>query len=231
MSPESVAAPEMTEALRVDSLAFSYGARRIVDFPEFGLERGRACALVGPSGCGKTTFLHLAAGLLRAQRGSIAVDGQSLGGLDDAALDRLRARRIGLIFQKFHLLPALSVLENLLIAQRLARLPTDRSRALALLDRLGIAAQAQARPDTLSQGQTQRVAIARALLNRPALLLADEPTSSLDRHHATRAIALLREEARHCGAALLVVTHDERVADAMDRCVAWPSDAAGGDVA
>lgn len=206
-----------SNALQIRDLSFAYGGGPALCFPALELAAGESCALIGPSGCGKTTLMHLVAGLLTPTRGTVRVQGQVLSELAGSALDRFRGRHIGIVFQRLHLLSALSVMENLLIAQRCARVPRDAGAALFLLDALGVGAFADRRPDTLSQGQAQRVALARALVHRPALLLADEPTSSLDDANASLALDLLHAQARACGAALLVVTHDARVRGRLDR--------------
>lgn len=203
--------------LRIENLGFSYGQRTVLRLDTLTLNKGETCAVIGPSGCGKTTLLHLIAGLLQPAQGSVAVCGQRLDALDASACDRFRGHHLGIVFQRLHLLPALDVLENLLLAQRLARVSPDAKDARRLLDALGVGAFARARPAQLSQGQAQRVAIARALVHRPVLLLADEPTSSLDDDNAERAIGLLQEQARAVGAALLVVTHDRRIRGRLAR--------------
>ena len=199
-----------TPAIQVTDLRFAYGRRTVVDVPHCHLARGESMAVLGPSGCGKTTFLHLLAGLLRPGAG-VQILGQQLATLSGPALDRFRGRHIGLVFQRLHLLPALTVRENVLLAQRLARVPVEPGRMAALFDRLGLEGLEQHKPSMLSQGQAQRVAIARALVHGPALVMADEPTSALDDRHAEQALALLSDAAQAGGAALLVVTHDQRV--------------------
>jgi putative ABC transport system ATP-binding protein len=174
-------------------------------------------AVLGPSGCGKTTFLHLLAGLIRPSVGSIRVLDQDLSALSGAQLDRFRGQHLGMVFQRFHLLPALTVLENIALAQRLARVPVNTAAIGILLGQLGINEIASQRPSTLSQGQAQRVAIARALVHNPGLVIADEPTSALDNQNAESAIRLLRESAVAIGAALIVVTHDERIRGSLER--------------
>lgn len=201
----------MAFAIEVTELRFDHGERTIVDISRCQLAIGQSMAVIGPSGCGKTTFLHLLAGLIRPRSGVIRILDRNLSQLRGSHLDRFRGRHLGLVFQRLHLLPALTVQENVLLAQRLARVPMDQRRLQALFDRLNLTGLERHRPSMLSQGQAQRVAIARALVHGPELLMADEPTSALDDHHAQEAVALLRESARAAGAALLVVTHDQRV--------------------
>ena len=201
----------MAFAIEVTELRFAHGERTIVDISRCQLASGQSMAVTGPSGCGKTTFLHLLAGLIRPRSGEIRILERDLSQLRGGDLDRFRGRHLGLVFQRLHLLPALTVHENVLLAQRLARVPMDPTRVEALFDRLNLTGLERHRPSMLSQGQAQRVAIARALVHGPELLMADEPTSALDDRHAEQALALLRESARAAGAALLVVTHDQRV--------------------
>lgn len=209
-------------ALEVEGLVHRYGAREALALPHWRVDAGEAWLVLGPSGCGKSTLLHCAAGLLRAERGRIAVAGTDLATLGAAALDRLRGRAIGLLPQRLHLLSALSVLDNLLLAQGAAGLPRDRARALAVLAALGMGGREGDRPEQLSVGQQQRVALARAVLNRPALLLADEPTSALDDANCRTAIDLLLAQAADCGAALVIATHDRRLMDRVPRVLTLP---------
>ncbi len=204
-------------AIDVTDLRFSYGSHTVMDIAHCHLARGESMAVIGPSGCGKTTFLHLLAGLIRPSAGVIQILGQELSALRGSGLDRFRGQHIGLVFQRFHLLPALTVLENVLLAQRLARVPVERGRVDELFQSLSLAGFEHHKPSMLSQGQAQRVAIARALVHSPELVMADEPTSALDDRHTDQALALLRESAQAVGAALLVVTHDERVRGRLDR--------------
>lgn len=206
-----------TPALQIDQLSFAYRQRPVLRIPQLHLEKGEHCVVLGPSGCGKTTLLHLIAGLLMPTQGSVTVCGQRLDELTGAACDRFRGHHLGIVFQRLHLLPALSVLDNLLLAQRLARQPRDASSVHKLLAALNLSEFATARPTQLSQGQSQRVAIARALVHRPAVLLADEPTSSLDDDNAERAIDLMRAQAQAIGASLLIVTHDKRIRGQLGR--------------
>ena len=203
--------------LEAQGVGFSYGSKVVLRLERLSLQQGETAAVIGPSGCGKTTFLHLVAGLLRPSQGSIEVCGQRINELGASAADRFRGKNLGIVFQRLHLLPALTVLDNVLLAQRLARKRPDSAAAQALLAQLGLEGLERHRPAMLSHGQAQRVAIARALIHRPKLVLADEPTSALDDDHAGRALDLLREEARAAGAALVVVTHDQRVRGALDR--------------
>ncbi len=179
----------------------------IVDVERFTLDAGAQTALVGTSGSGKTTFLHLLAGILEPDAGRVVVAGQEITGLEEAARDRVRGRHVGYVFQTFNLLQGYSAIENVLLAMRFGR-GADRTDAEALLVRVGLGDKLHHRPRELSVGQQQRVAVARALANRPALVLADEPTGNLDHRHAREALALIRETCTESGAALLMVSHD-----------------------
>lgn len=167
--------------------------------------------IIGPSGCGKSTLLHIIAGLLTPTRGQVCMGGIDVAALTESARDKWRAKHVGMVLQRPHLIHAVSVLQNLVLAQSFALgARRDETAALALLRRLGVEAQAQQRPHTLSQGQAQRVALARALIHRPTLILADEPTASLDDAAADASLKLLREVADEVGATLLIATHDAR---------------------
>jgi ABC-type lipoprotein export system ATPase subunit len=192
------------------------GARKtIVEVPLFSVAAGQQLALRGESGSGKTTFLHLIAGILAADSGSVHIGEQDMTGLSEHARDRLRAQTIGYIFQTFNLLQGYSCLENVLLGMAFGS-GADRTRASAMLERVGLGQRLDHRPRQLSTGQQQRVAVARALANRPKLVLADEPTGNLDRKNAREALALIRETCRESGASLLLVSHDPEVLGAFE---------------
>lgn len=197
--------------LTIEGVSHTYPGRTTLSFPDCTLMAGDTAALVGPSGSGKSTLLMLIAGLLEQQTGRIGVAGQELARLHGAARDRWRGRTIGIALQSFHLLTRLSVLENLTAAQYLSGNAVDVGAARDTLSALGILDLAHERPRRMSSGQIQRAAIARAVVNRPRLLMADEPTSSLDDEAAEAALTLLLGESRRLGAALLIATHDRRV--------------------
>ena len=184
--------------------------KTIVDVPAFSLAAGQQLALRGESGSGKTTFLHLIAGILAADSGSIRIGAQDMAVLAEPARDRLRAEHIGYIFQTFNLLQGYSCLENVLLGMAFG-VGANRPRATALLERVGLSQRLRHYPRQLSTGQQQRVAVARALANHPQLVLADEPTGNLDHKHGREALALIRETCRENGAALLLVSHDPAV--------------------
>lgn len=193
-----------------------YGGQAI-ELGDWRSDAGERWLLSGPSGSGKTTAIHLLAGVLSPSEGRITVCGQDLGALSGAALDRFRGRHVGIVFQRLHLIGALDVRRNLALARSLAGLPADEARIEEVLERLALSAKARSRPESLSGGEAQRLAIARAVLNRPALLLADEPTASLDDANAARVLDLLFAEAQSCGATLVVASHDARAAARFER--------------
>lgn len=193
---------------------------RALDGVDLHIASGEFVAVMGPSGSGKSTLLNVLGVLDRPDSGRYRLAEDDVSALDDDAASDVRNRRIGFVFQSFHLLPRLTVLENVLLPQRYARAadPEAAGRAIALLERIGLGERAGHLPGQLSGGQLQRAAIARALLNRPALLLADEPTGNLDSRSAAEVMALLRE--LHAGGQTLVlVTHDPDVAAAAQRTI------------
>ena len=177
-------------------------------------------AIVGPSGSGKSTLLHLLGAVDAPTSGSVRIAGSEVGGLGERERARLRLRRVGLVFQRFHLLPMLTAVENVEVPMAEARVPRRerRERAEALLERVGLGDRLRHRPGELSGGQRQRVAIARALANRPPLLLADEPTGELDRATGRAMLELFRA-IREDGTALVVATHDPQLAEGAGRVV------------
>jgi ABC-type lipoprotein export system ATPase subunit len=197
--------------LAVRGLAHTYGSRQVLRVDDWQVAAGERALVLGPSGSGKSTLLHVLAGLLRPTAGSVVVFDENISKLDGSALDRWRGRHVGIVLQALHLVRHLSVRANLRLAQYLAGLPQDDAAVERALGALGVGDKAARRPEELSQGEQQRVAIARAVVNGPKLLLADEPTSSLDDEAAARAIDLLTGEAARTGATLVVVTHDARV--------------------
>lgn len=204
--------------IRIEALRFGYHSTEdVLRLAEFELDAKSNVLVVGPSGCGKTTLLHLIAGLLLPSGGRVLVDGQDLAQLSPAARDRFRGQHVGIVLQQFHLLPTLTALQNLLVAQSIAGLPVDRAAARTMLQSLDVNDRVDAFPHQLSVGQQQRVAIARALVNRPKLLLADEPTSSLDDEACSLVADLLLEATKRQGASLLIATHDMRLKSLIAR--------------
>ncbi len=183
---------------------------RVVNVKRFALAEMAQVALSGESGSGKTTFLHLIAGILKPDAGTITLAGNKMSALSEPERDRLRATTIGYIFQTFNLLQGYTCLENVLLGMSFGP-GADRVQAQALLERVGLGNRLRHYPRQLSTGQQQRVAVARALANRPKLVLADEPTGNLDQKNAREAISLIRQACQENGAALLLVSHDREV--------------------
>ena len=206
--------------VKVEGLRHGHGSRDILDISTWQVDAGERCLVTGPSGSGKSTLLHLLAGLATPRAGSVRVAGKDPAGLSPAVRDRFRGRSVGLLLQSFHLLDTLSVVDNIRLARHLAGLPADAARCREVLEELGVAEFARAHPSTLSHGQAQRVALARAVVNRPAVLLADEPTSSLDDESCERVAALIEAEADRNGATLVVATHDSRLLGRFERRLA-----------
>ena len=192
---------------------------------DLDLERGEIVLVMGPSGSGKTTFLSMLGGLLRVTEGQIWIDGTDIAALSERELPPFRARTFGFIFQDFNLLAALCARENVEVALNIAgeRASGARQRAEGLLRGLGLDERLEFPIDQLSGGEKQRVAIARAIANRPALVLADEPTANLDSHHGSETLRLLRGFAKEEGATVVIVSHDERLREIADR-VLWLED-------
>ncbi|WP_395699382.1 ABC transporter ATP-binding protein [Aquabacterium sp.] len=186
------------------------------------LQPGEMLALTGPSGSGKSTILNLAGLIDSADAGQILLRGQDVTQLDTASATLLRRDAIGFVFQSFNLVPVMTVAENVDYPLFLAGVPAAerQQRVAAMLEAVGLHEHAQHRPDALSGGQRQRVAIARALVKRPALVIADEPTASLDSHTADQVLDLMREQGHGHGAAFLVATHDARLLGRCDRAIA-----------
>jgi ABC-type lipoprotein export system ATPase subunit len=197
--------------IRTANLSFSYDLKRSILFPSFSLNRSEHCLLLGESGSGKTTLLHLLGGLLRGYSGNLQVNGMELSTLSETELDTFRGKNIGFIFQKNHLISALTVEQNLFMAPYLAGLTVDKVRVQKVLTTLGIEEKMKSAVTEISQGQAQRVAIARAILNQPPIILADEPTSALDDRSCERVINLLLQIADSHQSTLVVATHDQRL--------------------
>lgn len=189
----------------------------ILDVPKYHVAGGEQVVLVGRSGCGKTTLLHVIAGISRLDSGSIAIDGVKISGFGEAVRDRIRADKIGYVFQTFNLLGGFTALENVMLGMTFARGRRNIQRAKDLLDRVGLSHRLQHKPSTLSVGEQQRVAVARALANRPKLLLADEPTANVDPANQQNIVDLIRETCREEGVSLLMVTHSTEVCEQFDR--------------
>jgi putative ABC transport system ATP-binding protein len=213
--PVSTAAPRKIAALELIDLHKRFGPQReVLAGISMRLEAGERVALLGESGVGKSTLLNLIAGLERADAGEIWLDGQAVHTLSDDQAAAIRARDIGFVFQAFHLLAHLRLWQNVAIPMLLGACAIGQARAAAeaMLDRVGLGSRVDALPRELSCGEQQRVALARALVHSPRLILADEPTGNLDPRTAAQALALIDEQVRERGAALLMVTHSAQAA-------------------
>lgn len=205
--------------IRVSNLSYSYNKATTIRFPDFNIERGEHCLLLGESGSGKTTLLHLMGGLLRGYAGNLQIDNTELSSLSELALDKFRGKKVGFIFQKNHLIQALNVERNLLLAPYLANIHPDKDRIEKVLFTLGLTEKRKSKIAELSHGQAQRVAIGRAILNYPPIILADEPTSALDDRNCERVINLLLEVTELNSATLIIATHDQRLKSKFSRQV------------
>ena len=197
--------------IKIEALRYRYPGQSEIAFADFSLSEGEPWLLLGQSGSGKTTLLHLIGGLLRSQQGQIIIKDTNISGLSETALDRFRGQHMGFVFQRNHLISALSVRQNLLMAPYLAGVRQDAQRVEAVLEQLGISDKADVNVKELSYGQAQRVAIARALLNRPTVILADEPTSALDDTNCDKVMDLLLDASKLNNTTLVVATHDHRL--------------------
>ncbi len=195
------------------------GRLPILDIEEFHVNAAEQAVLLGRSGCGKTTLLHVIAGISMPDAGEIRIDGRDITQLDEPRRDQFRAETIGYVFQSFNLLSGFTALENVLLGMAFGQGGRDAARARNLLERVGLSHRQRHKPAELSIGEQQRVAVARALANRPRLLLADEPTASVDSRHQQTVIDLIRQTCEEEGVALLLVTHAPEVAAQFERAV------------
>ncbi len=193
------------------NISYQYAGGKALKYPDLAVEGGNALLIHGKSGCGKTTLLQMLGGLQRPQMGNIFIHGKDITTLKDKALDRFRGQHIGFIFQRSYFVQSLTVKDNIFLAPYLAGKHKDEKRLHALAQSLGIDHLLNKLPSLLSQGEQQRVTIARAIIHHPDLVLADEPTSSLDDDNTARVAGLLKQLCSENGAALVVVTHDDRL--------------------
>jgi putative ABC transport system ATP-binding protein len=207
----------MAPLVQVDQLEKRFGEVRALDRVSFNVEAGEWIAIMGPSGSGKTTLINILGGLDHPSAGRVVVDGLEIGSLRERELTRYRADKIGFVFQQFHLIPYLTALENVMLAQYFHSI-TDEKDAAEALCRVGLSDRLQHVPAELSGGEQQRVAIARALINHPKLILADEPTGNLDEANEAVVLKLLRE-LHDTGHTILVVTHSQAIGNLADRRV------------
>jgi ABC-type lipoprotein export system ATPase subunit len=197
--------------IQTTNLQYRFNTDVCLNYPDWHVASGEHGLILGASGSGKTTLLHLVSGLLRPTSGSISIEGIEINQLSNTALDQFRGQNIGLVFQRPHLISALSVKENIRLAIFLGRKKERDERILDLLNVLGLSDLANRKIHEISQGQAQRVAIARALINQPKVIFGDEPTASLDDRSCDQVVTLLQEQALQSGATLILATHDQRV--------------------
>lgn len=205
--------------IQTKDIVYSYSGAQKIRFPDISCEAKEILLVLGASGVGKTTLLHLLGGILNLQQGSVNIAGTELDSLSGAHADHFRGQNIGIVFQQNHFVESLNVIENVILAQNLSGKKTDKKKALTLLQRLNIEHKSNQYLRHLSQGEKQRVAIARALINDPKLVLADELTSALDDDNCNEVLNLLEEQASDAGSALIIVTHDTRLKDKIERKV------------
>jgi ABC-type lipoprotein export system ATPase subunit len=205
--------------IATQNLTFSYTPEKRFDFPNFSCGDRETMLILGKSGKGKTTFLHLMALLLKPTGGNIQINNKEISQLSVSKAADFRAKNVGIIYQKPHFVHSLSVIDNLLLANYLAGKNQAKNQAQQLAESLGFAEHLSKKTTQLSQGEQQRVSIARALMNKPSVILADEPTSSLDDDNCLKVIDLLRKQIQEIGASLVVVTHDQRLKDVFEKRV------------
>lgn len=205
--------------LQTNNLSFNYSNGPSFSFPNFRLEKQEVLLVLGQSGKGKTTLLHLLAGLMEPNEGSVMIDSQPMTELNGRSRDSFRGKNIGIVFQQAQFIRSVTVMQNLQLARSLAGLPNNDPFALELLNELGIGDKANNRPSELSIGERQRTAIARALVTKPKIVLADEPTSALDDKNCEAVASLFERTVTGHGAALVIVTHDQRLKNRFQKSV------------
>lgn len=197
--------------LKSKSISFTYDSAHEFQFPDIHLERGEQLLILGESGIGKTTLIQILAGLLAPQSGTVSLNGNHYQDFNAKQLDQFRGKHIGMVFQRPYFVKNLSVLDNLLLVLHLSKNKADKSRAIQLLEQIGLGDKLHSKPDELSQGEQQRAAISMAVVKNPDLILADEPTASLDDANCEKIVGLLKEQATTTNAQLIIITHDQRL--------------------
>lgn len=204
---------------QIQNLRHQYADRVVVSIDAMQVAQGEHVLLKGASGSGKTTMMHIIAGLLKPTAGKVMIGNTDITALEGASLDKFRGQHIGMVFQQTYLIKTLNVLDNLVLAQYMAAKKQDKKHCQAILDSLNLSHVAKQFPEQLSRGEAQRVVIARALVNEPSIILADEPTASLDDNNTATVANLLIEQAKKHHATLFVSTHDSRIAPYFDKVI------------
>jgi len=202
--------------LSVKNLSYSYDGKSTIAFPDFDVNQGETLLVLGESGKGKTTLLHLLGGIISPQKGEIHLKGKNFGALKGAQLDKFRADQIGIVFQQAHFIRSINVMDNLKFVQKLSGDKVDEAFLSSLIEKVGLSHRATHDTNQLSQGERQRLNILRAVITKPALILADEPTSALDDSNCDKVMNLLHELTEEVNAALIIVTHDNRLKEKFD---------------
>ena len=197
--------------LKSNSIQFTYDGEKKFKFPDLNINSGESLLVLGESGVGKTTFIQLLAGLLKPSSGSLELNSINYSNLSSKKMDEFRGKNIGMIFQSPHFVRNISIIENLLLSLHLSNQKLDKEYAENILSQIGLAEKMNSLPDELSQGEQQRAAIALAVIKNPDLILADEPTSSLDDTNCQKIISLLKEQSASKNAKLIIITHDNRL--------------------
>ena len=205
--------------LKTHSIKFSYDSCNHFSFPDINLNDGEELLILGKSGVGKTTLIQILAGLLEPNSGSIEYNGTQINNLSPKKIDQFRGQNIGMVFQKPRFVKNISVLDNLMLSLYLSRKKQDKERAVDLLDQVGIGHKINNIPNDLSQGEQQRAAIALAVVKNPSMILADEPTSSLDDINCQKTLSLLKQQALTTNAKLIIITHDQRLKSQFNKSI------------
>jgi putative ABC transport system ATP-binding protein len=203
--------------LQTKSVQFSYDSQNVFSFPDIQLPLGEHLLILGKSGVGKTTLLHLLAGLLKAEKGEIIINNQNISQFSPKKLDKFRGEKIGMIFQRSHFIKALSLLNNLLLIQKIGQGESDKNKCVEALDKVGLADKIHQKPHSLSQGEQQRAGVVLATINQPQIILADEPTASLDEDNCHIVMKSMFQQAVQTKSSLIVITHDYRLRSYFNR--------------
>jgi len=205
--------------IKSESITFSYDGIHTFNFPDIHLQKGENVLILGESGVGKTTLIQILAGLLPPHSGSLELDSVNYHDLASNELDHFRGKHIGMVFQRPHFVRNISIMDNLLLSLYLSKNKQDKQGATELLEQMGLGHKLNSKPDELSQGEQQRAAIALAVIKNPRLILADEPTSSLDDTNCQKITTILKEQAASTNAQLIIITHDQRLKNQFNNSI------------